>query len=413
MALKAFIEKDLRWRLADPISLLLWIGIPLLIGGLMSLAFGNSSGSTPPKPHLLVAGYEDPIFAKMLPSMESRWRVDKVDKKTGLARIAEGDGSALLVVPKDFGTSFLFDQETKLELITNPSQRILPTMIESELKGRFVDGQFYMRRLPFDVLTKMQDGGEDLLSALDKATQSSTDPKSATLRSTLFPLLLSVEEERTQKQIERAAAKDQPVPQANIGLLLFPGIMFMALMFMAQGISYDIWREKDQGTLARLLCSPSGTGTLLLAKILAGGILMAVVIGVALGAGCLVFGIRAATIPAALAWCTFAGMCILILFFVVQMLATTSRGANVLTTTILFPLMMLGGAFFPLDSMPQFLADIGRMTPNGLAAQQLEDILGGSVVSGDLLRASLILAATAAALFCLAMRMLRGRFSTT
>lgn len=411
MFLRNSIAKDLRWRFADPISLLIWIGVPLLIGGLMSLAFGNGSKALAPRPHLLVAGAEDPVFAEMLPSMEDRWRIERVELPDGKARITAGDASALLVVPKDFGASFLFDQPTELTLFTNPSQRILPGMIQSELEARLVDGQFYMKRLPLPVLTKLRDGKGDLLKTLDQATATSRDSKAKAVRSALFPLLLEVEEEKTPKQLAQQKARAGSATTPSVGLLLFPGILFMALMFMAQGMSFDVWREKDQGTLHRLLCSPTGAGTFLLSKILAGGLLMAGVIAIALVLGHLVFGVRLAALPAALGWCTFAGMCILVLFFVVQMLATTSRGANVLSSTLLFPMMMIGGAFFPLDSMPKSLASIGRLTPNGTAVEQLEDILGGSVTAAGFAQATVILAATGGVLFWVATRMLRGRFA--
>ncbi len=34
--------KDLRRRLADPVALVIWLGIPLLVGSLMSLVSGGS-----------------------------------------------------------------------------------------------------------------------------------------------------------------------------------------------------------------------------------------------------------------------------------------------------------------------------------------------------------------------------------
>jgi ABC-type multidrug transport system permease subunit len=45
--------------------------------------------------------------------------------------------------------------------------------------------------------------------------------------------------------------------------------------------------------------------------------------------------------------------------------ASSARGANVLSSSVGFPLLMLGGSFFPFEAMPRFLADIGRCTPNG------------------------------------------------
>jgi len=41
-----------------------------------------------------------------------------------------------------------------------------------------------------------------------------------------------------------------------------------------------------------------------------------------------------------------------------------------LTMILLFPLMMMGGSFFPLDALPNWLADIGRLSPNGFVADR-------------------------------------------
>src|SRR5213079_1730196 len=47
-------EKDLRRQLRDPMALVLWLGIPLLIGGLITLVMGGMD-QAPPTAHLLVA----------------------------------------------------------------------------------------------------------------------------------------------------------------------------------------------------------------------------------------------------------------------------------------------------------------------------------------------------------------------
>jgi len=38
---------------------------------------------------------------------------------------------------------------------------------------------------------------------------------------------------------------------------------------------------------------------------------------------------------------------------------------------ILFPLLMIGGSFFPLEVLPNWLAAIGRWSPNGFVADKL------------------------------------------
>jgi ABC-type multidrug transport system permease subunit len=59
----------------------------------------------------------------------------------------------------------------------------------------------------------------------------------------------------------------------------------------------------------------------------------------------------------------------------IQLFASSQRGGEILTLTIIFPLMMLGGSFFPFEAMPGWMAYVGRLTPNGWALEHLKSIL--------------------------------------
>src|SRR5207249_1370307 len=54
-------EKDLRRHLRDPIAFLVWLGIPLMIGGILSLVLGGSD--RPPTVHVLVADEDGGVFS--------------------------------------------------------------------------------------------------------------------------------------------------------------------------------------------------------------------------------------------------------------------------------------------------------------------------------------------------------------
>ena len=45
---------------------------------------------------------------------------------------------------------------------------------------------------------------------------------------------------------------------------------------------------------------------------------------------------------------------------------------NVVISAVLFPLLMLGGSFFPSEAMPGWMAQVGRWTPNGWAVERLK-----------------------------------------
>jgi len=75
------------------------------------------------------------------------------------------------------------------------------------------------------------------------------------------------------------------------------------------------------------------------------------------------------------------------------------------------PLAMLGGSFFPLETMPESFAKFARITPNGWMLVKLHSILAGPVPAAELARDFAVLLAAGALLFVLAKRRLRRRFA--
>src|SRR5262245_37248613 len=131
--------KDIRRRLADPAAFAFWIGLPLLLGGLLS--FISDDNAAPPRATVLVVDEDDTFASGLLltaleraPTME----LQTVSLDEGRRRIDDGDATALLVVPKGFEQA-VFDASSglsgssgsagsataELTLVTNPAQQIL------------------------------------------------------------------------------------------------------------------------------------------------------------------------------------------------------------------------------------------------------------------------------------------------
>ena len=106
-------------------------------------------------------------------------------------------------------------------------------------------------------------------------------------------------------------------------------------------------------------------------KLLAGSVLIAMVATMALLVAVLVLGLSPLRAPLAIVWCAYAGTALLCLFLSLAILGSTKRAANLIATMTVFPLMMIGGSFFPLELMPAWMATVGAWTPNGLAVVQL------------------------------------------
>lgn len=400
--------KDVRRRLADLPALFLWLGIPAAIGGLMALVAG---GGGPPTARVWLVDQDDSFLSGLLAGAGAQSggdrfvEIEKVELAEGQARIADGEGTALLILPDGFSDAVLEGTPAEITLVTNPAQRILPAIVQEGLEI-FVEGAFYLQRLLGDELSVLTEGPPAPDRFFENATvgalSADINERMRALDGVVFPPVLTVEEEI---ETEDATAG------LNFGTLFLPGILFMSLLFIAQGLSDDVWEEKEKGTLRRVRTTPGGVGAFLAGKLASGTALVALVSVVGLAIASAFFGVALARWPLALLWCTFAGTALLVYFFWIQTLGTSRRGASLLATILIFPLMMLGGSFFPFETMPAWMAAVGRWTPNGLAVVRLKEMLLGRPEAVPLLVSALGIGLPALVAFAVCARRLRGRFA--
>jgi len=400
--------KDLRRRLTDPAALLMWMGLPILIGVLMSLIGGDNGPA--PKAHLLIVD-EDQSFVSRLVIGGSRQGqlaqfldVEVVPAEVGRAKIDHGDATALVTIPKGFQDSVLREQPATLALVKNPSERILPVIIEEGLK-MLVEASFYVQRLFGQQLREIADsvttGSGPSSEGIARVSGAFNDRLQA-VQATLFPPLVALETKKAPKE-------DDP----NFWALFLPGLLLMSLMFTAQGMSLDIWIEKTGGTLRRILSTPQSVMSFLMGKLVASVAIMALAVLVALVLGVTMFGVPKARAPLALVWTAYAGGALFCYLVLIQVVSTSMRGAQFLSSMIVFPLIMIGGSFFPFEIMPEWMARIGRVTPNGLAVAKIKEILFGHPNPASIAVAAIVIGAAAAIALWLAVRRLRGQFAVS
>jgi len=330
--------------------------------------------------------------------------IEAVDAAAGQKRINAGDASALLIIPKGFQDGVLREQSTTLTLITNPSQRIFPRIIEEGLKIS-IEAACYAQRLfgPAirDVINAQRPGAgptDDAVAAVSRTVNQ----RLRALQDTLLPPVLSLE--------TRADNNNDNSP--GFWALFLPGLLFMAMMFTAQGMSVDIWTEKTGGTLRRTLGTPQHARAFLAGKLLAGVGIMTMATSLALVLGVAMFNVPITRAPIALLWTSFAGAALFCYLILLQVIATSARGAQLLSSLVVFPLIMIGGSFFPFETMPPWMADIGRWTPNGLAVMQVKQILFGQLDLRAILTAAAGIGVPALAAFLWGVRRIAGAFAT-
>jgi ABC-type multidrug transport system permease subunit len=68
----------------------------------------------------------------------------------------------------------------------------------------------------------------------------------------------------------------------------------------------------------------------------------------------------------------------------IQVLAPSKKAGGMISTLIMFPLLMVGGSFFPTETMPKFIASIAQYTPNGRVVEPLKGYLTGEYGSSGM-----------------------------
>ena len=374
----ASILKNLHRITAQPWSVAIWIGVPLLVGGLLSAVMGGSDGETP-KVHLLIADEDGSFLSGALVDMLAREELgdllilEPVATETGMATLDGGDASAMLVIPEGFQTAYLASEPQALRLVVNPLQQILPEMAE-ELTRLIADFGSYAQ-LAFGpeldafgglIAETADDAGPETAAAIG-ALASGT----ATKLFRALPLLM-------EAPIEIAVETTDGAREASFTMLFFPGLMMMSVIFAAQGLAEDLWQEREMGTLRRLRSTVAPLGAFLLARIVSSSVALVLVI-LPLGLlGFTMLDLDWGSLPLTLGWLVLAGLMLSALASLIQVLAPTRKAGALFSSLVFFPLLLVGGSFFPLESMPDFLATFGRFAPNGMMLEPLKAHLIGT-----------------------------------
>lgn len=369
--------KELRIRLRDRWALVMWLIVPLAIGGMITSLTGGEGGPQPTAELLVVDEDQSFVSQLMIGALGQGQGAEliqmrNVERAEGEALIAAGDGSALLVVPAGFADAVLNEEPAELSLVTNPAQQILPSIVEEFLKV-FVDGVFYLHRVLGDEI-KIVTAQVDALG--DDDTELFDDALIAELSVAINDAMETLAEHLAPPVLDLAdSAEEDDSGGPSFALLFFPGTIFMGLLFASQGLSGSFWQEREDGTLRRLVASPLSLSEIFSGKLLAGTVLLLLLTGILATLGFLYHRLSPAAFVPTVLWLTLSGLVLTGLMSFLQLIAPSRNSASLLTNILIFPLMMVGGAFFPFEALPDWLSAIGQWVPNGFLLERLKGYL--------------------------------------
>ena len=293
--------------------------------------------------------------------------VEIVDRTTAVTAVEEDDDiAAALFIPEQFSTDLRQETTVPIDFYTNPNSVTQVQAIEQAVLTAV--GQLSGSLIVADVNTSIANSLGRLADeqsqnayydeALLKAGDAWESPP-LSVRATLETRLASPE-------------NDIPVGVNQSS----PGITVMFAMFSMLAGVVTLVQERDEGTLRRLLVMPIQKATILLGKMsgiyFTGLIQMAILIL----AGYFLFNVNWGQSPVAMLLMVISfAFTITSLGMMMAALVRTQAQANSLNTVIVLAMSSLGGAWWPLDIVPEWMQTVGHLTPVAWAMDGFQDII--------------------------------------
>jgi ABC-2 type transport system permease protein len=410
------VHKDLQRRLRSPLSTLLVLSLPLLLGGILALAFGGGEAKAP-KVRLLIDDQDGDLIGSLVsqafarPESAEYFEVEKAGPDA-LQKLEKEEFSALLRIPKDFSEAILDGRATELQLVRNPSQSILPEVAEliTQVLADGLSSASYILRKPLDQIRPLLKGDGRASDQTVAAISVSVNQLANRSGKYLFPPAMTLKTVQLEKPGTKpsGARTTSASNTISVFLIVLPGLAVFALFTLGDMVMRDLLGEGAKGTLRRLLACPVGAGTVVAAKALTaaavavlGLLVLAGVAGFAAGHGV-----------------DFAGFAVLSLAIIAAVtglasavygLARSERQGSTVGSVIYLLLAFSGGSFVPLDSLPKIVQTIAPASLFYWGTQGYQALLVENGGLRDVLLHAGILAGSGLVLLALGGALLRRR----
>jgi ABC-2 type transport system permease protein len=349
--------KDLRLRIRDRSVVIVAVLAPLVLAFIFNAVFGSIFGGDPSfRPAVgIVAGDSPRSEGALRAAAESAgatWE-SFADRRQAEEAVSSGRVDAVMVLEGGFDQGLDQGRGGEIEVIGNvdaPTASGFALAIATGY-GRAVD------QISLRVATSIALGG-DLTRVVPAAT------------ATPFPVA-----------VDDVTAE---VRQLDGTTSTVAGMSVFFLLFTAQVGLLSLLEERRDGTLARILSTPTRPAGVLAAKALVSVVLGITSMTVLIFAGKLIMGAE---------WGNPAGVALLVVAAVLAAvgisaltvgLARTPEGAGNIQGIVGTVLGLLGGVFFPIGEDGGVLARLSALTPHHWFLRGLGELAGGSPVTAAL-----------------------------
>lgn len=153
------------------------------------------------------------------------------------------------------------------------------------------------------------------------------------------------------------------------------------LFFTAGFAARSLLAERRDGTLARVLATPTSPGQVIAGKVLSVSVLGLAGFTTVWAVTSLVFGAHWGNPGAVLALIVATVVAVGGVSTLVSSLGRTEQQADAYTSAVTFVFALLGGNFIGPGLGPDLLRTLSRLTPNGWALQAFTDLAAGAATA--------------------------------
>lgn len=387
------IRKDFLRKWRNPVVIIGFMLIPVILTLIFGLIFGSSEEKILPRISVLAVDKDQSILSNFFLSsfeqgeLKNLIDLKPVEEEKGQKLMEKGKASALLIIPERFGDDVWNGKSAQILLLKNPAEQFLPQIVEEicDISTLLVSSFLSVFSDEIGIVKDFMDKGElpdEELSSLSVQVKNRIEG----ISKYVFPPLISLKQQTIKGEEEES--------EVSVYSYILPAISIMFLLFICNAVFEDILREKESGTLLRMTVSPLKISDFIWSKILTSALIGSLCTFILIGLGVVVFSIHWGNLFTVFLIVLCVNIMIAGFISFLYSFVRTERQAGALISSVIIVMSLLGGSMIPTESFPPFILYFSRLTVNywGLEAfkkaifgapfLKIVPILAGMLIAG-------------------------------
>ena len=358
-------KKDFKRRIRSPWGIVILLAIPIFMTALFGVVFGGGADENI-KIKLLIEDRDNSFFSQLLlktfevPDIKKFIEIKPVKKGYGDEKIRREEASALLIIPEHFTRNFIDQNNNELILIKNPSEQFFPPVIEdlSGIMAKLLSAVSQIFHQEIFELSKLIEKKSGIVERLqfENIFKGSYD-KVQKVAKFISPVIISFKSVNISKKKKKGGG-------LNIFALLLPPISIMFLMFIIEIFLRDILKEKEDGTLRRILYSPVKPSVYVISKIISGWIMGILMFIIMVLFGVIFFGIFWGNYLFLSVIVVVTAFSIAAFFAFLNSIFKDKNQASSVSAPIILVMSAVGGSMIPFDMLPAIVRKFSFLSIN-------------------------------------------------